>query len=57
MGNHKWPIQRHTDNIGYTKHRIKTNKTKNTTKKTKMLSNTDPSKITKHKQEQVLDPS
>jgi hypothetical protein len=33
---------RDTGNIGYTRHMTKTNKTKNTTHKTKELSNTDP---------------
>ena len=32
---------RNTGNIGYTGHRRMTNKTKNTTQKTKMMSNTD----------------
>jgi hypothetical protein len=35
---------RETGHIGYTRHRTKTNKTKNTTQKTKMISNTDPIK-------------
>jgi hypothetical protein len=35
---------RDTDNIGYTRHRTKTNKTKSTTQKTKKMSNTDPTK-------------
>jgi len=29
-------------NIGYTRHRTNTNKIKNTTQKTKMMSNTEP---------------
>jgi len=33
-----------TGNIGYTRHRIKTNKAKNTTQKTIRMSNTDPTK-------------
>ena len=33
-----------TGKIGYTIHRAKTNKAKNTTQKTKKLSNTDPTK-------------
>ena len=33
---------RETGNIWYTRHRAKTNKTKNTTQKTKTLCNTDP---------------
>ena len=32
---------RETGNIGYTRHRSKSNKTKNTTQKTKKMSNTD----------------
>jgi hypothetical protein len=32
---------REIDNIGHTRHRIKTNKERNTTQETKMLSNTD----------------
>ena len=35
---------RETGNIGYTRHRTKTNKTKNTTQKTRKMSNTDPTK-------------
>jgi hypothetical protein len=38
---------RETGNIGYTRHRTKTNKNEkqhNTTQKTKKMSNTDPSK-------------
>jgi hypothetical protein len=35
---------RDTDNIGYTRQRTKTNKTKSTTQKTKKMSNTDPTK-------------
>ena len=35
---------RDTGNIRYTRHRTKTNKTKNTTQKTKNMSNTDPTK-------------
>jgi len=35
---------RETGNIWYTRHRTKTNKTKNTTQKTKAMSNTDPTK-------------
>ena len=34
---------RDTGNIGYTTHRMKTNKAKNTTQKTKNMSNTDSS--------------
>jgi hypothetical protein len=30
LGNQEWTIQRETGNIGYTRHRTKTNKTKNT---------------------------
>jgi hypothetical protein len=33
-----------TDNTGFTRHRTKTNNRKNTTQKTKKMSNTDPSK-------------
>jgi hypothetical protein len=36
---------RDTGNIGYTRHRTKTNKTKNTTQKTKKMSNTDAHKM------------
>ena len=32
---------RETDNIGYTRHKAKTNETKNPTQKTKKMSNTD----------------
>ena len=35
---------RETGNIGYSRHKMKTNKTKNTTQKTKTMSNTDPTK-------------
>ena len=35
---------RETGNIWYTRYRAKTNKTKNTTQKTKTLCNTDPTK-------------
>jgi Sec-independent protein translocase protein TatA len=35
---------RETANIGYTRQRMKTNTTNNTTQKTKMMSNTDPIK-------------
>jgi hypothetical protein len=35
---------RETGNIEYTRHRTKTNKTNNTTQKTKKMSNTDPNK-------------
>ena len=35
---------RDTGIIRYTRHRTKTNKTKNTTQKTKNMSNTDPTK-------------
>jgi len=31
--------------IGYTRHRTKTNKIKNTTQKTKKMNNTDPTNI------------
>ena len=39
LGNQEWTIQRETGNIGYTRHRTKTNKTKNTTQKTKKTGN------------------
>jgi hypothetical protein len=35
---------RDTDSIRYTRHRMKTNKTKNTTQKNKNVSNTQPTK-------------
>jgi hypothetical protein len=35
---------RETGNIGYTRHRRKTNNTKNTTQKTEMMSNIDPTR-------------
>jgi hypothetical protein len=40
---------RQTGNIGYTRHKKKTNKTKNTTQKTRKLSNTNPTKNTTQK--------
>jgi hypothetical protein len=36
---------RNTRNIGYTRHGTKTNKHKNTTQKTKKMSNTSPTKF------------
>jgi hypothetical protein len=55
-GNQEWRIQRKpkgaikngesrdTGNMGYTRHSMKTSKRKNTTQKTKKMSNTDPKK-------------
>jgi hypothetical protein len=55
-GNQEWRIQRKpkgaikngesrdTGNMGYTRHKTKTNKRKNITQKTKKMSNTDPKK-------------
>ena len=40
---------READNIGYTRHKTKTNKTKNTTKKTKKMSSTNLAKNTTQK--------
>ena len=56
-GNQEWRIQRKpkgaikngesrdTGNMGYTRHSMKTSKRKNTTQKTKKMSNTDPKKL------------
>ena len=57
--NQEWTIQKHMHYIEYTKHRTKTNKTKNITQKTKKMSNTDPTKTTtqKTKKMNTIDPT